>query len=147
MKRLLLIAFFVLAATAVAQSYVQPMPCLSPWQTQMQFPQQLLLSDGGLIDAGAARFVPDNGATGASAPYSKRRSITVCNGSQNLGTPVFKCRWDVDGGWPTSATGATASPGLTLQVGDCVTLAEPSGNPVRCVTASVDAGLEVTECR
>ncbi len=128
----------------LSQTSVQPIPCNLPVQKFMLFP----FGDGG------AQFCPssqttlaDGGIQFGNGALNGRKAIILCNSRANGGAPILTVRWDWDGGWPSAAVGASQTPGWKGGVGDCVTLAIPSGTPARCIMDSVDAGVEITECR
>lgn len=153
MKRILLVAVLILAGGVVwAQAVDQGAPGKKgAWPVTISGSTTTGVT---VVDApctGAVESVITFDGGGATpcplAALAGRRTVTMCNSPKNTGTPLWTVR--ADGLAPTTAT---AAPGQTLGVGDCITYAiaatsSDGGVPTNCISNTGNVSLTITECK
>lgn len=168
MKRILFVLAALLAAgAALAQTVIkadQGKPGnQGPWPVTISGGASFTISgavsiDGGLVatvpaqcraaqlDGGSTQRVTSVGtsatnvpATGASS--ATRYYMTVCNSSENSGTPLVKCLYNA----ATPVMGV-ANPGPVLGVSDCWLFPIAGVNQLKCISDTASTAVTSDEC-
>ncbi len=97
-----------------------------------------------LIDAGAPQQVTSVGVAATlvpAQPTANRYYVTVCNSSENSGTPQVKCLYN-----NVSPVMGITNPGDVLGVGDCWRFDIAGSNQLKCISDTASTAVTSDEC-
>ena len=103
-----------------------------------------VLCNAVLPDAGAPQQVTSVGVAAVlvpAQPTTRRYYVTVCNSSENTGTPLVKCLYN-----NVSPVMGIANKGDVLGVADCWMYPIAGSNQLKCISDTASTAVTSNEC-